>query len=491
MFLCPLIFFHELGHFLIAKLCKVRVLVFSLGFGPKLLSIIRNKTCYAISLIPLGGYVKMQGDDPFNLEHRNDPEAYVSKKWWQKLSIVMAGPIANFIFALFLYSFLTFKGEKVPLFKIGQVPISSALYQAGMRSGDILVQLNNQKIHGLEDLGLVGDNINKAVVKRDNLMIEIPIEYSIKQFMGEVASFVPDTIAKMASVDGKEYFLSLSKDFNGLGLNTEFLKNKNSSEIYLVQVNHEKNIVILPLNKNEDCLSQLQAKGFFLSELKIVEVKKESAASKSGIQNGDIIKSLNGITLTSFFQMREILQKSAGAIQVLLLRNGKEISLFIKPDESIVENIKVRTLGVMTDLIQFPTQFEVQKSANWVSGVTLAIRRTMGNIWLTGKGILDLFSRKNALEMVGGPIAIAKAASDSFKLSIDQFLRLMAIISINLGVINLLPVPVLDGGHVVIILTEAISRRKISLKVLEWAYRIGFSLLAMLIVVALFNDLTR
>jgi regulator of sigma E protease len=188
VFLGPLIFFHELGHFLFARLFGVRVEVFSIGFGPKIFKVLKNGTEYAISAIPLGGYVKMFGDDPFSEAELTEEEkkvAFNHKSKWARFWIVFGGPLANLILAYFLYVGLMTAGEKVPETKVGYVQENSVLYQKGLRTGDILIGVNDEKITTFDDLNIKGSEVEVLKVKRLDAVETLEIGMSLEPFINE------------------------------------------------------------------------------------------------------------------------------------------------------------------------------------------------------------------------------------------------------------------------------------------------------------------
>ena len=193
VFLCPLIFFHELGHFFFARLFGVRVEVFSIGFGPKIFKFVRKGTEYAISIIPLGGYVKMFGDDPFSevqLSEEDKKVAFTHKSKFARFWIVFGGPLANLILAYFLYVTLLTVGEKVPETKVGIVPAKSILFEKGLRTGDVLVGINDEKVLSFDDFNIKGSTVEKITVNRHNQKIVMNVGMPLEPFINEFVEIV-------------------------------------------------------------------------------------------------------------------------------------------------------------------------------------------------------------------------------------------------------------------------------------------------------------
>ena len=213
IFLGPLIFFHELGHFLFARFFGVKVEAFSIGFGPKIFSFKRGDTTYSLSAIPLGGYVKMFGDDPLSEEELSEDEkkvAYTHKSKWARFWIVFGGPLANFIMAYFLYAALFISGEKVPEARIGNVPQNTIYYDRGLRSEDLITKVNDMEIVGFDDLSMIDNYVKSITVKRKNVeQVEISIENSKEEFAKNLfTSTRPLREPFVVSSEGKFYALS-------------------------------------------------------------------------------------------------------------------------------------------------------------------------------------------------------------------------------------------------------------------------------------------
>jgi len=216
LFLGPLVFFHELGHFFFARFFGVRVEVFSIGFGPKILKWKRGETEYAVSIIPLGGYVKMFGDDPFNKEAIPEAEkefSYNHKNKWARFWIVLGGPLTNFILAFFIFYSLLFVGEKFPEIKLGSIDHGSALYASGIRTGDVLLKVNDSDVYNPSDLsGDAKTTINKIEVRRHDEIKELSASIKGDVFFEEVMKH-PPFLRKPFLIDskGNKYILTLKK----------------------------------------------------------------------------------------------------------------------------------------------------------------------------------------------------------------------------------------------------------------------------------------
>ena len=217
LFLGPLIFFHELGHFFFARLFGVRVEVFSLGFGPKLFKFKKHDTEYALSIIPLGGYVKMFGDDPFDKEGIPEDQKQYSfnhKGKWARFWIVLGGPLANFLLAFFIFFFLLISGERMPEIKVGVIEEKGKLFSQGLRTVDVLKKINNQKIYNISDVALQkGGKVFSITVERKKSLRTLDVNFQSESFFNEFIKH-PPILRKPLLVDekGKKYLVSEFND---------------------------------------------------------------------------------------------------------------------------------------------------------------------------------------------------------------------------------------------------------------------------------------
>lgn len=502
LFLCPLIFFHELGHFFFARFFGVRVEVFSIGFGPKIFKYVKNGTQYAISIIPLGGYVKMFGDDPFSevpLTEEEKKVAFNHKTKWARFWIVFGGPLANLVLAYFLYVGLLTAGEKVPETKIGMVVEQSNLYNKGLRSGDVLTMINDEKIMSIDDLNINDSMIHTLTVKRRGQDQKMDIGMKFDEFIEEFKSvFMNGKKPVFVDSTGKRFVASVTKGSVDQELSLEEMATISSTQIYLYEFPEGAQAPNLQAEKtvtpgDQQLLTSLRLAGYFPMELSIRNVVMGTPADKAGIKKDDILLSYNGTQLSSFEELRSGLQKlpENTKVSIEVLSGGKTETRSLIPEVKTVEKEKVKVIGVESGVDYLQPKLVIAKADNIGAALITAFYRTWDGVIKTFLGYKKLITREVSLDNIGGPLAIGKVASDSFNISLSMFFRLMAFISINLGVINLFPIPVLDGGHIVFLGIEALNRGPLSRRKLEFAQRIGVSFLFLLIFIALFNDVTR
>ena len=527
IFLTPLIFFHELGHFLMAKFFGVRVEVFSLGFGRKIFKFVRDKTEYAISLIPLGGYVKMFGDDPFNKDKIKEEErqySFVHQGKWARFCIVFAGPLANFILAFVLFFALVLCGEKAPELRFGMMQEAPTLYQAGVRAGDILREINHTEIWGPTDLMLDEKTVISAItVERYDALsgqrTRIPFALALgsKEFFNEFSA-LPGVLRQPRLVDREQnfYLLSFNSDKVQEEVSLEEMANavegKTGVTVYLHQIPtplakaSEKNGKVITLNLDLNLnppgginktaewvfMASLAQDGFRALDVMAKSVVSGSAAAEAGLQKGDVISSINHQEIYNFFTLRQLVQKTDGdTLEVGLWRQGKFITLSLHPKESKENGKVVKLIGIAgSGLYQAPTY-------TWIKAKSLdqafkeGIKRFWQTLVKTLQGIWMLVSGQISLENLGGPIAIGELAEHSWGTGLSYFFQMMALISINLGVLNLFPIPILDGGHIMFVGIELVMRRPLGRRTMEIAQQIGLTLLLLLMAAAIYNDVRR
>ncbi len=505
IFLGPLIFFHELGHFFFARFFGVKVEVFSIGFGPKVFKHVRNGTEYALSIIPLGGYVKMFGDDPFSEVQLTEEEkkvAFNHKSKWARFWIVFGGPLANLILAYFLYVGLLTGGEKVPETKVGVVTEKSILYTKGLRTGDILTGINDEKVVSFDDFNIKGSKIETVKVTRQGQELQLTVGMGLEDFIHEFVGLV--SVVKRPVVINKnneKFYISLTqKPMVPTGSFEEIASSfKGSAYLYSYTNDGDKIILdhasesVINATPGVDLADLLLKMEFYPIDLSVKNVVMSSPADGAGIKKGDVLLKLDNQPLKSFEELRLYLQKldEGKAVEITFLSKGVEVKKNVIPQVKEIDKKKTKLIGLESAVEYLPPKLVIAKSESFGASLIGAFSRTWDGIVKTFGGYKKLITREVSLNNIGGPLAIGKVAADSFNISLSMFFRLMAIISINLGVINLFPIPVLDGGHIMFLVFETINRGPLSRRKLEIAQRFGLSILFLLLFVALFNDFSR
>src|SRR5690606_35751281 len=291
----------------------VRVEVFSIGFGPKLFKYLHKGTEYAISVIPLGGYVKMFGDDPFAetpLTEEEKKVAFNHKSKFARFWIVFGGPLANFILAYVLYVGLLAGGEKVPETKVGVVAEKSFLYEKGLKTGDVLVGINDEKVTSFDDLNIKGSNVETIKVRRNDENIELPVGLPLQKFIDEFVQITP-LVRKPIFVnkEGEKFVVSFSEEPKLDRASLEEMNDSFAGDAYIYKLNEKDEVDLtskseIKAGKGESLLGILNSLGFYSIDLSVRNIVMSSAADKAGLKKGDVLVSLNGESLFSFEELR-------------------------------------------------------------------------------------------------------------------------------------------------------------------------------------------
>lgn len=530
-----LIFVHELGHFLVARWCNVRVEVFSLGFGKKIFKFKRGDTTYALSLIPLGGYVKMFGEQPgAEISEEDRKVSFTHKNVWQRIAIVLAGPLMNFFFAILVFFAVAMIGEDAKLPIIGDVTKDSVAYNAGFRSGDSIVSINQKPTDTWED-------VLKALSLKESHDLHLDVQVT-REGSKEPATIAvtgkpqvnPNVLSSfdyIASVEGISQFSSgttvgvldssilkpmglqtgdLITKINGTpvtywrqleaALAAQDVKQPLAIEAMAVRDGAKEPSTMTITLSNEHGLKtfSLGTLGLESSELYLSRVLEGSPAEAAGLRPGDRLQVINGVQLSKWEDVLNNIKSFDGknAVALKVLRDGKVIDLSITPKmttqmtQSGAEE-KRYTIGISPIPNIAAPELITVKASNPGQALIRGTEKTWDVTVMTVMSFVRLFQAKISPKNIGGVISIGQAASETFKIGITQFLQMMAIISINLFILNLLPVPVLDGGHLVFYVIELVKGAPLSMKKMEIAQQIGLAVLMSLMVFALFNDFSR
>ena len=434
----PLIFFHELGHFLVARLFGVGVEKFSLGFGPRIFGKKIGRTDYRISLIPLGGYVKMVGDEPDSeLPPEDLPFSFNHKHVAKRSLIVFAGPFANALLALFIFIFiLYFAGIASIRPVIRDIDANGPADQAGVRLNDQIVAINQKPVNSWRDINAILDKNTGETAK-----------FQIQR-QGE--TFTLDLVPQKAvytNVYGDEvpYF-----EFGISGV---------------------------------------------AEPLAIVgEVIENMPADTAGLKEGDRIISIDGQQIHNWKEMQKIVTGSKGKmLRFEVRRQDQTLELELTPhlvkDRSLSGiSSKNYRIGIKPPAL-VPDKDKITIELNFIQSVSQSFKIIIQVTHSFFDFLKKAFQGKVARELVGGPIRIAQMAQQSAEMGLVELFSFVAAISLQLAILNLLPIPVLDGGHLLFYSIEAIKRGPLSLRARETAQQIGLFLLLLLMVFVLYNDI--
>ncbi|MBO4712116.1 RIP metalloprotease RseP [bacterium] len=517
---------HEFGHFIFARIFGVRVEVFSIGFGKPLFKKKSGDTEYRISMIPLGGYVKMLGEstsEENEVEEKDLPFAFSSKKWWQKVIIVSAGPVFNLIFAFIVFIVVSFFMFEAASPVVDFAYPDGAAYAAGISDGDRILKINGEEIAVWDDIPELLFSLSESG-KCEEVAVEVE-----KAFTKEVETYVVHpktgsytdlfgdrrTRCELGIVGSpREPRIVLRKNFPGLE-NGDLVLSVDGEKILryyelverikkpfknMTVVRGEKEISVDFPEETEtnDTESKSEKPEIAYGGLMIDSVKNGSYSEKIGIKKGDIITGVNGTELTSGYLFSSLMGKlkEGDSVKMSVIRDGnpQDVEFNVSFDEKEDEMTGIRAKRMEWGAKFYDPNIEEFRSRRknlMTFPVRYAFKEMVEVVVSTFKGLAYMISGKISTKGLGGPIMIFDISKRAADAGLRYFLAIMAMISVNLGLVNLFPIPVLDGGYVVIYTIEGVIRRKIPAKIKEKALYVGLFLLLALMVFAIFNDFTR
>ena len=436
-----LVTIHELGHYLVASWCNVKILRFSVGMGKVVYSrkFGADQTEWALSILPLGGYVKMLDAREQNIDEISEqdlPREFNRQSVWKRIAIVAAGPIANFIFAIVLFAVLYMIGIPEPVAKIRVPSETSTAYLAGLRHGDIINTVNGENIQTWPEL-----RWKLLQLGLDKLDAKVGLKRVNKD--------------RSSSFDQMEISLPLSQ-----------LSNKDLESDFTVKM------------------------GFALARPDAIlgVVMENGPASLAGLKEGDKIVEVDGKPLLDGLDFLEIINASPSKKLLLLVRQGaQEFEVNITPESHVDNGQKIGRIKVQ--LMLAPDMLIIPIGP--VDAIFKGVQKTWETSILTFKMIGKMLTGEVSWKNVTGPITIADYAGKTSSAGMISYFSFIALISISLGVMNLLPIPVLDGGHLLYYSLEVLTGKPVSERFSGMAQRVGVALLMSLMALAFFNDIVR
>ena len=432
-----LVTFHEFGHYYVARLCNVKVLNFSIGFGKNIYTkkFKGNDTEYSIGLIPLGGYVKMLESHEVSDQHSDLEYCFDKQNVYKRFLIVAAGPVFNLILAIIFFTFVHFKGIS------GIKPIVDSV--DSIHNSGLALQVNNMEIY----------KVNDQYTKRwQDVRIEI---------LNSTVDRKPITLYLKDDTD-KDYTINLAINYDEI------------------------------LQKEGDIIRNLGIQPSQPNLLPIIGgVQPNTPASLAGLKAGDFIQSINGKDVSNWTDWTQTIKDNPNnELEITLIRDNKEQKTLLIPTQKEIDKKIFGFAGVTADTSSLE-QYKVTVAYSFFNSVHHSFILTYQYSLLTLKMIYKLFTGQANLKNISGPISIAEYTGKTLTMGIVYFAYILAILSISLGILNLLPIPMLDGGHLMFYLFEILTGNPISERVQLVGQQIGLVILFGIMILAFYNDFLR
>jgi regulator of sigma E protease len=531
LLLSVLIFVHELGHFLVAKACGVRVLKFSLGFGPPIgigrfrMRWVRGPTEYVVAWFPLGGFVKMLGENP---DEADDPalragpdESLLAKPTWQKLAIVFAGPAMNLLLPVLVFMGSLAVGLPRPAPEIGMVEPHSPAAAAGLQPGDVVTAVAGEPVAWWDEFDDAvrrspGQTLRLTTLRDGSARtVELAVEprASFDEFgrpaevgfsgaahrrlsamLGVRSADSPahaagvrsgDVVAALggAPIEDWEQFRKAYRDAEG--------------EVALtlragLEEGAPERTVVVPALGSADALGVVPA------NVLVDEVREGTPAHRGGLRTGDLIVAVDGEPVGSFTSFAETVRTSGGRpLRIAFARDGVVSEVVIAPELEQVDAAGLGIeeprylVGITARAAGLNGSVALDRERNPLVAAPRAVAMTVEVTGTFLRGLGKLITGEVPRNQLAGPIGIAEIAGNAWQRGWETYLSILVLISINLGILNLLPIPILDGGQALIFAVEGIKRAPLSLRTREIFQQIGFTVLVLLMGLAFWNDLSR
>ncbi|EEY87532.1 RIP metalloprotease RseP [Acinetobacter radioresistens] len=439
LLLGPLIAIHEFGHYFVARKLGVKVQVYSIGFGPTLIKWKSKKSGiqYQLSALPFGGYVKMLDEREGNVAEEDLPQAFNRQSPWKRIAIVAAGPLINLVFAIVLFWILFLPSQEQLNTRVGKIFPGTPAAAVQMQTGDKITAIDGTPVSTWEKL-------NYAIVDRAGetgvIQVQVERQGQLQQFSLPIQNF---------------------------------LKDQSKSPL--------ETLGFIPYRPQIPAV--------------VTKLSEDGAAIRQGIKEGDKIVAIDGVKMKDWFDVVEIVQASPEKLlKIDVLRNGEIRQLDVMPQgqRDNMGNV-IGMLGVQSTpgKVTIPDEYKQTIQYNPAQALMMAVDKTGQISGMILNSMAKMVRGLIGLDNLSGPITIAKVAGQSAEMGWQTFISFMALMSISLGILNLLPIPMLDGGHLVYYFIEAIRGKPVSEQIQIFGLKIGMVLLGSMMLLALFNDFMR
>ncbi|MFH0798962.1 MAG: RIP metalloprotease RseP [Pseudomonadota bacterium] len=422
-----LIFVHELGHFIFAKRAGIYVEAFSLGFGPRLFGIKRGETDYRISLLPLGGYVKMRGEDASD-EAAGDPRSFAAKSVWARVKVIIFGPLMNLFLCLVFMPIVFMIGRSEPVFlhetpALMGVRVGSPAAGAGFEKGDLIVSVDGKSAKSWEDV------LNRVLLG-------------------------PGSKLKIETMRGGERI--------------------------------ERSVTVGEMPELKGGYVGFEPMLFMGNEATIDGIRSQGPAAAAGLKAGDKVVSFAGEPVADWIDLSARVDANRGATApIVVMRDGGTQSFQVTPVHS--EEYGRWLIGISKDRRSGVPMFVVRYG--FINSIVMGTKENVKLAGLTMDVLRRLVTGKLSYKVLGGPIIIAKTSAAAAASGLSDFLYFLAFLSLQLSILNFLPIPVLDGGHLVFLGFEALFKHPLSVRIRSVADQVGFVVLISLMLLVTYNDI--
>ena len=439
--ICLLVLVHELGHYLVARWCNVKVIRFSLGVGKVLFSrrFGKDQTEWAISMLPFGGYVMMldsRDQDLSELSPEEMKREFHSQTVWQRFAIVLAGPVSNFLLGILILTGIYVHGIQEPAPRMRAVQENTVAWQEGLRGGELITAVNDEPVR-------IWSELRWQMIQ--SIIDKVPIRFEVQS--ADAGSLTP----------GKTFVVTIPID----------------------------SLTAQDLDKN---FARKLGVDLARPKAQLGSISPDGAAMKAGLHEGDHVLSVDGKSVLDALAFVELVRASPEkTLSVRVLRGQEQLDLLLTPE---AHTVKGTVIGqIMAEVPMQPEMALAQDSLP--QAIIKSVAKTWETVIISVKMIGKMIVGEVSLKSISGPITIADYAGQTARIGIISYLSFMAFISISIGVMNLLPIPVLDGGLLLYYSMEILTGRTVSERAGNIAQRIGLGLLMAMMVIAIFNDVVR
>lgn len=511
-----LIFIHELGHFAVAKWLGVKVEKFSIGFGPSLFARRIGETEYVLAALPLGGFVKMLGEVPGEeLPPDEISRAFNARPVWQRIAIALAGPVMNLALPVVLIASILMSGVPTLTSRVGGVLPGSPAERAGILEGDRIVAVNGEEIWRWPDLEDKLDTPGPAEVtlsvERDGKRIDVALAREKADGGGwkeaGLSSHAPVALISVPDPQSPAALAGLQTGDRIVAANGEPVENLYALRRRLATLRPPLELEVRrPLQGASEAVRvsvrelagppTLESLGVVPVGVSLVGIEPTSPAKRAGLQPKDVVLAVGGELATGPDQVREKIWGSGGKpIPLAVLRGDELVNVEIAPTERAIRTATGTEthygIGVTLGSTDVGSEYRDDVVRNPFVALARGAERTADVFAMIVGGIAQVLSGSVGMNSLSGPIGIGEIAADAYQASWTQFVWLMAVISVNLAILNLLPIPVLDGGQIALAAAEGIRGSPLPARARDIAQTVGLSLILLLMGVAFWNDIAR